>query len=157
MKSGFKVILGFAAGAAAGYLISKNMDTLVDCFDKVCYKLDDLQDQLADYRARMAMNADDEDAACDFDCDSCDDDSSCPLRDDVKEGEADVAEAAADLADDVKDIAEDVKEAASDAVEELKEKAEGAAETVAEKFEEIKEDLSDIAGDFGGDDGEVKF
>ena len=146
MKSGIKVLFGFAAGAAAGYLISKNMDTLVDAFDRVCYKLDDLQDQLADYRTRLAMKDDDEDEiGCDLDCEACEDDSECPLAEEVQE-----------LKENAEDAAEDVKDAAADALEDVKDAASDVADEVKDKFEEIKDDLSDIAGDFGGDD-EIKF
>ena len=68
MKSGFKVLLGFAAGAAAGYLVSKNSEKLAACFDELCYKIDDLRDQFVDYRCRNECDCIGD---CDDECDDC--------------------------------------------------------------------------------------
>ena len=68
MKSGFKVLLGFAAGAATGYLISKNSDKLAAYFDELCYKIDDLRDQFADYRCRHECDCMDECCECGDEC-----------------------------------------------------------------------------------------
>lgn len=140
MKSGLKVLFGFAAGAAAGYLASKNVDTIADYFDKVCYKLDDLQDQLADYRARLAMKGDDDDFS-DYDIEA-EEDEDLPIKEAAEE-------AAEDLTDAVDDIVVDVKEAAEDLAEDALDTVKDAAADVSDTFEELKDDLSDIAGDFG--------
>lgn len=138
MKNGFKVFLGFAAGAAAGYLAAKNSEKLSAYFDEICYKIDDLRDQLNDYRARL--DSEDEcdccGCACEDDCDNCpceDDCTECDCEDCDDYFECDCDCDCCDCDDDDDESIEvEIITEADEAAEEAVEAAEEAAEETAE-------------------------